>query len=698
MAKGPTTGRSTRYQALDAWRGVVCLVVVLEHAGVALWPATLGREGSSWVRRAIVSALTLNLGAPLFFVISGYCIASSLDSSRRKGVAASRFLLRRLWRIFPPYWASVAIIGLVVVALDRSGLGWLHRGTLGLELFRPGSLDRSQWLGNLTLTETWRPLVGGSTTLLLNRVAWALCYQEQFYLICFLALVLAPKRLHGALGAATLAIVAFRVAIWDSGRTQNFVGLFPDLWHEFAVGLALYWRINVATSAVAKRAVELGLVALFAVGREFGIVSTAAAAAFGLILVGFHRWDDAIAGVRRLDPLRLCGRRSYAIYLIHLPVCTVGNEALGALGVAGFWPTALVMVPATTAASVAAGFVFYRWVDRRFTSLPGLRGSAPPVPEADTAPVSAFASAEEPEAAPAAVSARSAGVESPGFAASSRGIDAMSRPKWIRKLMIGVVALGTAGLAGDAVSGARHDPREKPDVAAIRTGPWNGEADAWVRAHHRHVERAGRGDAAVVFLGDSITFAWGDEDRPEIGQPCWRADFAPLRSANFGFPGDRTQHLLHRVEDGELVGHPRVVVVLIGTNNLGDGQTPEEVASGIVAVVDAVREQSPRTRVLLLGLLPRGFAPDDPLRRDAARVNAIIRAWAPEADVTYLDAGGPLVGPDGKLRLEATFDFVHPTAEGYRLIAPRIRQAIGKLLAGTRAGEVGPPTGATSPP
>src|SRR5258708_5072544 len=80
------TVTSTRYQALDAWRGIVCLIVVLEHAGVALWNQVdhgiAGFDG--FLRHGIVTVLCLNLGAPLFFVISGYCIASSLDSSRRK--------------------------------------------------------------------------------------------------------------------------------------------------------------------------------------------------------------------------------------------------------------------------------------------------------------------------------------------------------------------------------------------------------------------------------------------------------------------------------------------------------------------------------------------------------------------------------------------------------------------------------------
>lgn len=369
--------KSPRYQALDAWRGIVCLIVVLEHAGVAIWREAVGTPGLGLrVREGIVAVLTLNLGAPLFFVISGYCIASSLTSSLRKGMPPSWFLARRLWRIFPPYWASVALIALLVMVQDRLGLPALHRTSLGLELASPGELNRAQWIGNVTLTETWRPRVGGPESLMINRVAWALCYQEQFYLICFLALIVAPRRLFGALAAATGAIVAFRVGMWDSGRLAAYFGFFPDLWHEFAVGLALYWRLHVASRWESKRLVELGLAVLLGIGLHENLVSTAASAAFGLVLIAFYRWDDQIARIRRLDGLRACGRRSYSIYLIHLPVCTGGNAILAEAGVTGFWPKILVMIPAATVASVAAGWAFYHLVDRRFTSLPSLRGPA----------------------------------------------------------------------------------------------------------------------------------------------------------------------------------------------------------------------------------------------------------------------------------------------------------------------------------
>ena len=372
--------KSTRYHALDIWRGIVCVIVVLEHAAVCLWSVPETLQESGWARRAIVTCLTLNIGAPLIFVISVYCIASSLESSQRKGITPIHFLARRLWRIFPPYWVSMAVIAAVVIVLDRVGLDWLHRTTVGLELFAPSDFTTAQWIGNITLTETWRPLIAGTSGMLLNRVSWALCYQEQFYLVCFLALIFFPRKLHLALAGATLAIVGFHLVTRDIGSDKYYYGLFPDLWHEFAVGLLLFWRINVAQSALSKRAVEVGLLALFAIGCWSGAVSTAAAAAFGLLLILCYRWDAAVARISRLNPLRACGKRSYSVYLIHLPVCTVGNAGLAAMGMDGFWLRALVMVPVVTIASIGAGWIFYGVADRRFTALPSFKGWGPKLP------------------------------------------------------------------------------------------------------------------------------------------------------------------------------------------------------------------------------------------------------------------------------------------------------------------------------
>lgn len=365
--------RSVRYHALDIWRGIVCLVVVLEHAAICLWSVPPGLVTANWqpARDWLVWSLSQNVGAPLFFVISGYCIAASLDSTRRKGISPARFIGRRLWRIFPPYWASMAIIAGAVVLLNATGLGRWHTTGLGLELFNLDTFGWLQWLGNFSLTETWRPRVlPWQDMRFLNRVAWALCYQEQFYLICFVALVFFPNQLYKALGVATVLIVGFKLVVVDVRWDQPFIGFFPDLWHEFAVGLMLYWRINVATTPLARRTVEALFVGLFGFATWKGMITTQAAALFGLLLLGCYRWDEPIARVKRFDPLRALGKRSYSVYLIHLPICTIGNAALAEAGLNSLGQRLFLMIPLVMIGSVVAAWVFYATVDRHFGNLP----------------------------------------------------------------------------------------------------------------------------------------------------------------------------------------------------------------------------------------------------------------------------------------------------------------------------------------
>lgn len=360
-----------RYLMLDVWRGLVCLVVVLEHAGVVLWPVgnTLASDGEGFLQQWILSILQWNFGSKLFFVMSGYCIASSLDSSRRRGDSPARFLGRRLWRIYPTYWAALLAFVVFVAGSDALGVGVLHHNGVSLELVSPASLNFSQWLGNLTLTETWRQhLSARGDVVVFTRVAWSLCYQEQFYFLCMLALWLAPRRLEQALVGATVAIVGFRFCAADVGMLWRCEGTFPIYWHLFAVGLAVYWRLNLSAGAPAwgRRGVDLGIAALACEQAVQGTFATVAPYVFGLLLIVMWRWDAVLGCSSWLAPIRACGRRSFSIYLIHLPVTMVGNLSLVDLGLESFWARALVVLPVVTAASVAVGWGFHHTVERHF--------------------------------------------------------------------------------------------------------------------------------------------------------------------------------------------------------------------------------------------------------------------------------------------------------------------------------------------
>ena len=211
--------RDARYRMLDVWRGVACLLVVVYHAGFAIDRTEVaGAAGSA--RWWLVALLRMgSLGVPFFFVISGYCIAASAEANRAKGLSAGAFLRRRFRRIYPAYWVAILGVVALVVGLDAVGLGrWHVETSKALRLQSPGELTASQWVGNVTLTETWRPLIWGvAENETFTRVAWTLCYEEQFYLVCFVVLALAPGRLFGAIGVLSAALIAIRVGAWSGG-------------------------------------------------------------------------------------------------------------------------------------------------------------------------------------------------------------------------------------------------------------------------------------------------------------------------------------------------------------------------------------------------------------------------------------------------------------------------------------------------
>jgi lysophospholipase L1-like esterase len=199
---------------------------------------------------------------------------------------------------------------------------------------------------------------------------------------------------------------------------------------------------------------------------------------------------------------------------------------------------------------------------------------------------------------------------------------------------------------------------------------------AWLARHDEFVARAQQGGLDVVFLGDSITDFFATR-----GAEAWNRDIAPLGAvADFGISGDRTQWLLWRVQHGELDGTgARVVVLMIGTNNLG-AATPQNVARGVAAVVAAVQAKLPGATIVLNALLPRG-TPDDPLRAKLADVNARLQPLADGTRVRWLDAGAGFLASDGTIPTELMPDGLHPAAPGYEVWATALRPVLQDALA-----------------
>ena len=140
------------------------------------------------------------------------------------------------------------------------------------------------------------------------------------------------------------------------------------------MGLFVYWRLVTEPPRSGQAGGQRGT-GRPARGRTWywWFLSTAVAAVFGLALIALREFDQAASRQAWLMPLRACGRRCYSIYLIHLPVCTVGNELLYSLGLVGFWARVLVMTPLVSVAAVGAGWVFFATVESKFLNPPSNR-------------------------------------------------------------------------------------------------------------------------------------------------------------------------------------------------------------------------------------------------------------------------------------------------------------------------------------
>ncbi|MDR1146486.1 MAG: GDSL-type esterase/lipase family protein [Verrucomicrobiales bacterium] len=158
----------------------------------------------------------------------------------------------------------------------------------------------------------------------------------------------------------------------------------------------------------------------------------------------------------------------------------------------------------------------------------------------------------------------------------------------------------------------------------------------------------------IVFVGDSITARW--TSRP--GEQIWAAYYAPIGAINLGISSDRTEHVLWRLQHGALDPlHPRMVILLIGTNNLGNSE-PEAVAYGVWAIVKYLREKLPAARVLVQGIFPREDQPA--LAPKILQTNALLAKLDDGQMVKYIDFGDRFLGPDGKLPPAIFTDKVHP--------------------------------------
>ena len=217
-----------------------------------------------------------------------------------------------------------------------------------------------------------------------------------------------------------------------------------------------------------------------------------------------------------------------------------------------------------------------------------------------------------------------------------------------------------------------------PLVQAVQsvkqTDAW--AADWWDARHEAKLREKSLGaNIELVLIGDSITHGWED-----AGKQAWSEFFGELLTLNLGFSGDRTEHVIWRLRNGEVDGlSPRRVVLLIGVNNAGHRRDkPEDTAAGIEVILNELRTRLPDAKILLLAILPTGKRPDDPLRLLNEQVNRMIARYADKDRIVFCDIGKAFLDENGVLSNSIMPDFLHPNDRGYRIFAEALKACMDR--------------------
>ncbi len=203
----------------------------------------------------------------------------------------------------------------------------------------------------------------------------------------------------------------------------------------------------------------------------------------------------------------------------------------------------------------------------------------------------------------------------------------------------------------------------------------------WATRHRAIVARNEQVKPDILLLGDSITHFWGGEpsDARARGPASYQKYFGAFKVTNIGYGWDRTENVLWRLRHGEVDGiRPRVVMVMIGTNNMNINTT-EEIAAGVTAICEELHVRLPQSKILLIGIFPRG-AKADAGRDKIAAVNLELAKLHYTRNITYMEIGKVFLEADGSISPAIMNDYLHPTEAGYERWGEAIAPALKKLL------------------
>lgn len=199
--------------------------------------------------------------------------------------------------------------------------------------------------------------------------------------------------------------------------------------------------------------------------------------------------------------------------------------------------------------------------------------------------------------------------------------------------------------------------------------------ETYRKKHEAFVKSGKEKPVELLFIGDSLTEYWLHE-----GRDVWDAEYSKWSSLNFGISGDTTSGVMYRLANGELDNvRPRVIVLLIGTNDLSNGISPDAIGQNIQSILSEIKRKTPETTVILLGLFPRGEL-GAPVRQSIIEVNDRLKQFDNGGSVRFLDLGKAFLKADGTLPLAVMPDTLHLSENGYRIWADGMRPLLDECM------------------
>jgi lysophospholipase L1-like esterase len=217
--------------------------------------------------------------------------------------------------------------------------------------------------------------------------------------------------------------------------------------------------------------------------------------------------------------------------------------------------------------------------------------------------------------------------------------------------------------------------RRDPSLPTTGTVPRIGEHESFLFRHEAFLAEARAQQFDVICLGDSLTWGWDDH------RELWKKEVTSQPTAFWAIGGDATNQLLWRIEHGELDGqHPKLIVLLIGTNNRWMKDDADDIAKSIDTVMHTIQQKCPTSKLLLLGILPQGYGANESSRKRFAEVNLKLPALATARGAEFHDLGSVCLEPDGSLSTAVSYDGTHLTELGYQRFAKALGPIVRELV------------------